>query len=165
MRACDRFDSTSVEPIDRGYNAVFRPNRLSVGLVVPLERYGAGLVPTLQRHLERVGLAETLGHAAVWLRGVPFNVSSFADAGQVFDPLVSLGLLAGATERVALGVASVILPLRHPAHVAKAAASIDVLSGAADSRRRLRRSPRGVPSRSSTSVRKCFVRWLFFLQR
>jgi luciferase-type oxidoreductase len=28
-----------------------------------------------------------------------------------------------------LGVASIVLPLRHPAHVAKAAASVDVLSG------------------------------------
>ncbi len=129
MRACDRFDSTCVEPIDRGYGTVFPPNRLSLGLVVPRERCSAGPVPRLQRHLERVGLAETLGHAAVWLRGVPFNVPSFADAGQVFDPFVYLGLLAGATEGVALGVASVILALRHPAHLAKAAASIDVLSG------------------------------------
>ena len=38
-------------------------------------------------------------------------------------------MLAGQTERIALGVASVVLPLRHPAHVAKAAASADVLSG------------------------------------
>jgi alkanesulfonate monooxygenase SsuD/methylene tetrahydromethanopterin reductase-like flavin-dependent oxidoreductase (luciferase family) len=37
--------------------------------------------------------------------------------------------LAGQTEQIALGVASIVLPLRHPAHVAKAAASVDVLSG------------------------------------
>ena len=43
--------------------------------------------------------------------------------------IVYLGLLAGLTERIALGVASIVLPLRHPAHVAKAAASVDVLSG------------------------------------
>ncbi|MEO0854479.1 MAG: TIGR03571 family LLM class oxidoreductase, partial [Cyanobacteria bacterium J06648_11] len=60
---------------------------------------------------------------------VPFNVPSFGDAGQTYDPFVYLGLLAGQTERIALGVASIILPLRHPAHVAKAAASVDVLSG------------------------------------
>lgn len=54
---------------------------------------------------------------------------SFGDAGQPYDPFVYLGLLAGQTEQIALGVASIILPLRHPAHVAKAAASVDVLSG------------------------------------
>ena len=47
----------------------------------------------------------------------------------MFDPFVYLGALAGATKNIGLGVASVILPLRHPAHVAKAAASADVLSG------------------------------------
>ncbi|MEM9513089.1 MAG: LLM class oxidoreductase, partial [Cyanobacteria bacterium P01_E01_bin.48] len=113
----------------RGYNSVFRPNRLSLGLVVPIETYLKGPVPSMARHVERVQLAETLGFAAVWLRDVPFNVPSFGDAGQTYDPFVYLGMLAGQTERIALGVASIILPLRHPAHVAKAAASVDVLSG------------------------------------
>jgi luciferase-type oxidoreductase len=115
--------------INRGYDTTFRPGRLSVGLVVPITSYPRGPVPSLERHLERVQLAESLGFAAVWLRDVPFDVPSFGDAGQLFDPFVYLGFLAARTERVALGVASIILPLRHPAHVAKAAASADVLSG------------------------------------
>ncbi|UJB70637.1 LLM class oxidoreductase [Acaryochloris sp. 'Moss Beach'] len=117
------------QPINRGYNSVFRPNRLSLGLVVPIETYPTGPVPTLERHLERVQLAEELGFSSVWLRDVPFNVPSFGDAGQTYDPFVYLGLLAGQTKRIALGVASIILPMRHPAHVAKAAATADVLSG------------------------------------
>jgi luciferase-type oxidoreductase len=83
----------------------------------------------MTRHVERVQLAEELGFSAVWLRDVPFNVPSFGDAGQMFDPFVYLGLLAAQTERITLGVASIVLPLRHPAHVAKAAASVDALSG------------------------------------
>lgn len=122
-------ENLSFEPINRGYNSVFRPNRLSLGLVVPIEQYETSPVPTMTRHVERVQLAESLGFSAVWLRDVPFNVPSFGDAGQTFDPFVYLGLLAGQTERIALGVSSIILPLRHPAHVAKAAASADVLSG------------------------------------
>lgn len=117
------------QSINRGYNAVFRPNRLSLGLVVPIESYARGPVPTMARHIERVQLAEQLGFSAVWLRDVPFNVPSFGDAGQTYDPFVYLGFLAGQTENIALGVASIILPVRHPAHVAKAAASADVLSG------------------------------------
>lgn len=122
-------DDPGFRPLNRAYNTVFRPGRLSVGLVVPLETYAAGPVPAMHRHVERVQLAEHLGFSSVWLRDVPFNVPSFGDAGQVFDPFVYLGLLAGQTGRIGLGVASIVLPLRHPAHVAKAAASADVLSG------------------------------------
>ena len=116
-------------PINRGYNTVFHPNKLSLGLVVPIETYATGPVPTMIHQVQRIQLAEALGFSAIWLRDVPFNVPSFGDAGQIYDPFVYLGLLAGQTERIALGVASIILPLRHPAHVAKAAASADVLSG------------------------------------
>ncbi|HNP31467.1 MAG TPA: LLM class oxidoreductase [Nitrospirales bacterium] len=122
-------DATEFQPINRGYNTVFRPSRLSLGLVVPLESYPTSPVPGMTRHVERIQLAEALGFSAVWLRDVPFNVPSFGDAGQLYDPFVYLGLLAGQTERIALGVASIVLLLRHPAHVAKAAASVDVLSG------------------------------------
>ena len=122
-------DETPFRPLNRAYTSVFRPNRLSIGLVVPLDTYATGPVPTMARHGERARLADDLGFAALWLRDVPFDVPGFGDAGQVFDPFVYLGYLAARTERIALGVASVILPLRHPAHVAKAAASADVLSG------------------------------------
>ena len=115
--------------INKGYNSVFQPEQLTIGLVVPLETYDRGPMPTMEGQLERIQLADRLGFKSVWLRDVPFNVPSFGDAGQVFDPWVYLGLLAGATSRVALGVSSIVLPLRHPAHVAKAAASVDVLSG------------------------------------
>ena len=122
-------ERTAFQTINRGYNAVFRPGKLSVGLVVPIESYMASPVPTMNRHLERVQFAESLGFSALWLRDVPFNVPSFGDAGQTFDPWVYLGYLAAKTETIALGVASIVLPLRHPVHVAKAAASTDVLSG------------------------------------
>lgn len=122
-------EKTNFRRINQAYNSVFRPNRLSIGLVVPIESYPNTSVPTLNQHLERVRLAEELGFAAIWLRDVPFDVPSFGDAGHTFDPFVYLGYLAGQTKRIALGVSSIILPLRHPAHVAKAAASADVLSG------------------------------------
>ncbi|MEM7613123.1 MAG: LLM class oxidoreductase [Pseudomonadota bacterium] len=116
------------ESINQGFGAVFNPGRLSVGLVVPIETYAESAVPEMRDHLQRVQLAESYGFAAVWLRDVPFNVPSFGDAGQIYDPLVYLGALATQTSRITLGVASLILPLRHPAHVAKAAATADVLS-------------------------------------
>ena len=119
----------SFPAINRAYASVFQPGALTLGLVVPLEAHGHNPVPNMQRHIERAQLADSLGFAALWLRDVPFNVPSFGDAGQVFDPFVYLGLLSGVTRDIALGVASIVLPLRHPAHVAKAAASADQLSG------------------------------------
>ena len=121
-------NSSEFQCINKGYSSAFRPGRLRLGLVVPIESY-KGSVPSMARHVERVQLAEKLGFSAVWLRDVPFHVPSFGDAGQVYDPFVYLGYLAGQTKQIALGVASVVLPLRHPAHIAKAAASADALSG------------------------------------
>lgn len=128
LEMLEKVEEAKFQSINRAYNAVFRPNRLTLGLVVPIEAYPSTVTPTMAQHIERVQSAEKLGFSAIWLRDVPFNVPSFGDAGQMYDPFVYLGLLAGQTERIALGVASVILPLRHPAHVAKAAATADVLS-------------------------------------
>lgn len=115
--------------INRAYASTFQPNKLTLGLVVPIEAHKTSPIPTLERHIERARLADKLGFTALWLRDVPFNVPSFGDAGQMLDPFVYLGALAGVTRNISLGVASIILPLRHPAHVAKAAASADFLSG------------------------------------
>ena len=121
--------TASFAPMNRAYAETFRPGRLSVGLVVPIEDYLPEERPMMERHFDRVKLAEKLGFPAVWLRDIPFEVPSFGDVGQMFDPFVYLGALSVQTDRIGLGIASAILPLRHPAHVAKAAASADVLSG------------------------------------
>ncbi|MEM9044039.1 MAG: LLM class oxidoreductase [Pseudomonadota bacterium] len=125
----DKPTKTAFPAINSAYNLVFRPGRLSIGLVLPLEAYEVGAAPLLDQHLELAQFAEELGFSALWLRDVPFNVPSFGDPGQMFDPFVYLGALAMTTKRIALGTASIILPLRHPAHVAKSAATVDVLSG------------------------------------
>lgn len=119
----------SFPSINAGYDRVFRSGRLSIGLTVPVAAYPSSDVPDLTHQLARIRAVDQAGFSAVWLRDVPFRVPSFGDAGQLYDPWVTLGLLAGQTTRIALGVASIVLPLRHPAHVAKAAASVDVLSG------------------------------------
>lgn len=116
------------EKINQGYNSVFKHHELSIGIVLPIENYGQSTVPSMKHHLERVQLVEKLGFKAIWLRDVPFHVPSFGDAGQTFDPFTYLGFLAGQTSEVALGISSIALPLHHPVHVAKSAATIDQLS-------------------------------------
>ncbi len=121
-------DINFFEPLNKAYNTVFEFGKMSIGLVVPIETYSSGPVPTMENHIERVRLVEKLGFSSIWLRDVPFNVPAFGDAGQPYDPFVYLGYLAAKTNEIALGVSSIILPLRHPAHVAKSAASVDELS-------------------------------------
>lgn len=116
------------ETINKGYNSVFKPGQLSLGLVAPIENYAQSAVPTMKLHTERVQFIEDLGFKALWLRDVPFNVPSFGDAGQTFDPFTYLGYLAGRTHKIALGISSIALPLHYPVHVAKSAATIDQLS-------------------------------------
>lgn len=125
----DKTPNETFTPINVAFGQVFRPGRLTLGLVLPLEAYDVGAAPTMAAHIEAAQFAETLGFASLWLRDVPFNVPSFGDPGQIYDPFVYLGALATVTTRIALGTSSIILPLRHPAHVAKAAATADVLSG------------------------------------
>jgi hypothetical protein len=76
---------------NRGYNTAYTPDRLNLGVVVPvpLETYTTGPVPTMKHHVERVQLAEALEFSAIWLRDVPFNGPSFGGAGQVYDPFNS----------------------------------------------------------------------------
>jgi len=116
------------EPINKAYNSVFQTNELSIGLVIPIENYGQSTVPTMKDHLKRVQLVEQLGFKALWVRDVPFHVPAFGDAGQTFDPFTYLGFLAGQTKSIALCTGSIALPLHHPVHVAKSAATIDQLS-------------------------------------
>ncbi|HEX5647221.1 MAG TPA: LLM class oxidoreductase [Nitrospira sp.] len=112
----------------RGFQTMFVEGRLTLGIFAPIEAY-EGSIPTMRDHLARIRRAERLGFAALWVRDVPLYDPSFGDVGQIYDPWVYLGYVARHTRRIALATGSIVLPLRHPLHVAKAAASIDQLSG------------------------------------
>jgi luciferase-type oxidoreductase len=111
-----------------GAERMYQPGKLSLGLFVPIEAY-AGDMPSMENHEAMALLAEELGYAALWVRDVPMRDPSFGDVGQIFDPWVYLGWLAARTRKIALATGSIILPLRHPIHTAKAAASVDHLTG------------------------------------
>lgn len=100
---------------------------LSLGIELPLDNdlarrdvSGQGLFPDLTRHQEEAQLADRLGFQALWLQDVPmWRPRDFGDAGQIFDPIPYLGYLAASTERILLGTAGIVLPLRHPVTLAK----------------------------------------------
>src|SRR6476661_4405157 len=112
----------------RGFRRMFAPGRLTLGVFFPIEAF-RGDVPTMQGQERLARRAEELGFAALWVRDVPLRDPSFGDVGQVYDPWVYLGWIAAQTRTIALATGSIILPLRHPLHTAKEAASVDQLSG------------------------------------
>ncbi|MBA4543277.1 MULTISPECIES: LLM class oxidoreductase [Thermoactinomyces] len=118
-------------------------NRLTLGVELPLDTDWSpeGLkqakkegrpfgVPNMERHAEFARLVDRLGFKSMWIRDVPFfDPHRFGDAAQLFDPFAYLGYLAAITHDVILATGAIVLPLRHPYHVAKAAATVDQLSG------------------------------------
>lgn len=111
-----------------GYQRMFRPDKLSLGIFLPL-RFYSGDMRVLEGQSTLVEYIDQQGFAAVWARDVPLFDPMFGDAGQVFDPFTYLAFLAARTRHVALATGSVVFPLRHPIELAKSAASIDQLSG------------------------------------
>jgi probable F420-dependent oxidoreductase len=75
--------------------------------------------------------AEQLGYDSVWVSDhvvVPHaNVVNFGET--IFDPLVTLAVVAGATSRVRLGTTVLIVPYRNAVVTAKMISSLDALSG------------------------------------
>ncbi len=80
---------------------------------------------------DTAGRAEALGYDSVWVSDhvvVPHaNVVNFGET--VFDPLVTLAVIAGATRRVSLGTTVLIVPYRNAVVTAKMVSSLDALSG------------------------------------
>jgi luciferase-type oxidoreductase len=123
-----------------GFRRMFAPGRLTVGVFFPIEAF-SGDEPTMRGQERLARHAEDLGFAALWFRDVPLRDPNFGDVGQVYDPWVYLGWIAAQTSAIALATGSIVLPLRHPLHTAKAAASVDRLSGTDEEEREISRSP------------------------
>jgi luciferase-type oxidoreductase len=106
---------------------LFKNSRLTIGVVLPMqERERHDIDFGLQLELAR--RADELGFSAIWVRDVPLNSPTYPDPVGHSDPWVLLGALAASTQSIALATGAIVLPLRHPLHVAKAALSMDILS-------------------------------------
>ena len=97
-------------------------------LGIHLPQYGRAASPAAIRAVaER---AETLGLADLW---VSDHVIQPADQGYpspyLYEPLLTLGWAAAATERIGLGTSVLVVPQYHPLTLANSLASLDNLSG------------------------------------
>jgi probable F420-dependent oxidoreductase len=82
-----------------------------------------------------VGLAaraDELGFDSVWAHDHVFNVGHVLErigSRPYYEPLTLLSFVAARTTRVRLGTSVLVLPYHNPIRLAKAAATLDVLSG------------------------------------
>jgi probable F420-dependent oxidoreductase len=99
-----------------------------VHLGVILPNFGPDSTP--ERIRRSAELAEELGFDSVWAtEHILVGAEAVDRYGRVYAPFVTLGWIAGWTERIVLGTSIVIVPLHHPVHVAKEAATLHELSG------------------------------------
>ena len=74
--------------------------------------------------------AEEIGLSDVWVSDhLVFPADQGYPASYLFDPLLTLGWAAAATERIGLGTSVMVVPQYHPLHLANSLASLDQLSG------------------------------------
>lgn len=108
---------------------MYREGHLTLGLFFAIEAY-AGAIPEMdvEEQIKTAQMAEDYGFSALYFRDVFLNVPSFGDVGHIHDPWVFMGYVAAKTTRIALATGSIVSTLRHPLHLAKAAASVDRLS-------------------------------------
>jgi luciferase-type oxidoreductase len=109
----------------RGFNRLYQKGKMTLGFIIPTARMSK--TPIMENQLELARKIEDYGFAALWLRDVTIQNLNIDDNGQMYDVWIYLTYLAAHTEYIALGTASVVLPLRHPVRVVKEAASIDHL--------------------------------------
>jgi probable F420-dependent oxidoreductase len=96
------------------------------GVILP--NFGSDSSPDAIRR--RAELAEELGFHSVWTtEHIIVGPEAVDPYGRVYDPLVTLGWIAGWTERVGLGTSIVLAPLHNPIHLAKETSTLQELSG------------------------------------
>ena len=104
---------------------------MQLGFAVPT----TGSWATVENQVELSRKAEDLGYASLWtFQRLLFPAEAQGGRWQpvyqsVADPLVTLAFLAAHTSRARLGVAVLNLPWYSPILLAKAAASLDIVSG------------------------------------
>ncbi|HEX2171363.1 MAG TPA: LLM class flavin-dependent oxidoreductase, partial [Dehalococcoidia bacterium] len=85
--------------------------------------FASNEVEVLSRQMDRIADIEAWGYDSVWLgEHIMFHLP-------LFDNITALANVAGRTSTIKVGTGITLLPLRHPTVVAKAAGTLDVVSG------------------------------------
>jgi probable F420-dependent oxidoreductase len=108
---------------------------MKIGLALPHYEFSSpdGAPVSWERLADTTRTAESLGFDSVWVSDhFFFSLQRYGGPAEPYgtpEPLTALAMLAAVTERVRLGTLVLSAGFRHPALLAKAAATIDLLSG------------------------------------
>ena len=101
-------------------------------------KFGLNFTPVYPGEMAGLArVAEDAGYESLWIGEhvlVPFDAVPEGDRGnfransRFLEPWVALAHLAAVTSTVRLGTCVAVLPLHHPVHLARAVATVDVLS-------------------------------------
>jgi len=113
---------------------------MRIGFVLPVE----GRIATRARVLDTARAAEAEGADSVWTTdrilqpgappgGYPYSLDrgaiAFRTGRMWLEPIATMGLVAGVTERVRIGTNVLVVPYRQPFVLAQELATLDALSG------------------------------------
>lgn len=106
---------------------------MRLGLQLPSFTYPGGSAAIRPTLTEIAQAAEAAGFASLWVMDHWFQLPEASGWGGPDEPMLeaytTLGFLAGATTRIALGPLVAGVHFRHPAALVKAATTLDVLAG------------------------------------
>ena len=103
-----------------------RVTGFEVGVILP--NHGSSV--SVENVAQIAEAAEELGFDSVWAtEHLMVGEDAARFYGSVLEPMSCLAWLAGRLGRVKLGTSAIIVPLHHPVHLAKAAATLQQISG------------------------------------
>lgn len=110
-----------------GFKRTFKNHKLTLGLSLPFDSKNKKHID-FNEQVKFAQQAERLGFTSLFVRDNPLYSPHLGPVTENYDPFVFLTYLSAFTSKIALGTSSIVATLRHPIHLAKSAASLDLIS-------------------------------------
>lgn len=110
-----------------GFKRTFKNHKLTLGLSLPFDSKNKKHID-FNEQVKFAQQAERLGFTSLFVRDNPLYSPHLGSVTENYDPFVFLTYLSAFTSKIALGTSSIVATLRHPIHLAKSAASLDLIS-------------------------------------
>lgn len=110
-----------------GFKRTFKNHKLTLGLSIPFDSKNKEYI-NFNEQVKFAQQAERLGFTSLFVRDNPLYSPHLGPVTENYDPFVFLTYLSAFTSKIALGTSSIVATLRHPIHLAKSAASLDLIS-------------------------------------
>ena len=110
-----------------GFKRTCKNHKLTLGLSIPFDSKNKEHID-FNEQVKFAQQAERLGFTSLFVRDNPLYSPHLGSVSENYDPSVFLTYLSAFTSKLALGTSSIVATLRHPIHLAKSSASLDLIS-------------------------------------